>query len=116
MGDNTTEIPQNVEVEDIKDLARLVASTVSMGQPIYVMHFEHKSRHYWGILGVYNHYYEKQGMPLFYYFTAEQPRSGKYILVKMDEKEEINFSDGIRPGWIAVPIINLKEKPGFIEV
>jgi hypothetical protein len=54
-------------------------------------------------------------MPLFYYFSTDQPRMDKYILVKMDEREEFAFGDGIRPGWIAVPIIHLKKKPSFIE-
>jgi len=34
----------------------------------------------------------------------------------MDEREEIMFGDGVKPGWIAVPIINLKEKPEFVDV
>ncbi len=110
------EVPQNVEVGDIKDLARLVASTVSMGQPIYIIHFEHGKKQYFGVLGVYNHYYEKQGMPLFYYYASDQSRGEKYVLVKMDEREEITFGDGVKPGWIAVPIINLKRKPDFIEI
>ena len=110
------EAPQNIQVEDIKDLARLVASTVSMGQPIYVLHFQYKGKHYLGVFGAYNHYYEKQGMPLFYYYMSEQPSLGKYIMVKMDEREEVTFSDGIKPGWIAVPIINLKGKPEFVEI
>lgn len=109
------QVPVNVEVAEIRDLARLVASTVSMGQPIYVVNFEHNKKFYFGVLGVYNHYYEKQGMPLFYYFSTDQPRMDKYILVKMDEREEFAFGDGIRPGWIAVPIIHLKKKPSFIE-
>jgi hypothetical protein len=110
------EVPHNVEVEDVKDLARLVASTVSMGQPIYIIHFEHGKKHYYGVLGVYNHYYEKQGMPLFYYHSSDQMKGEKYVLVKMDEREEIAFADGVKPGWIAVPIINLKRKPDFVEI
>jgi len=110
------ELSKNIEVEDVKDLARLVASTVSMGQPIYVIHFQHKGRHFYGVLGVYNHYYDKQGLPLFYYHATEKPCNGRYVLVKMDEREEIMFGDGVKPGWIAVPIINLKEKPEFVEV
>jgi hypothetical protein len=34
----------------------------------------------------------------------------------MDEREEVAFSEGIRAGWIAVPIVNLKEKPSFLEI
>jgi hypothetical protein len=108
--------PKNIQVEDIKDLARLVASTVSMGQPIYLIHFIHSEKHYYGVLGVYNHYYEEQGIPLFYYFLADRAQGEKYVLVKMDDREEVIFADGIRPGWAAVPIINLKEKPDFLKL
>lgn len=107
---------KKLRVVDIKDLARLVASTISMGQPIYLLHFIHNEKHYYGVLGVYNNYYDKYGLPLFYYYESDKPFNGKYLLVKMDEKEEIIFSEGIKPGWIAVPIINLKEKPEFINI
>ena len=110
------EAPKNIQVEDIKDLARLVASTVSMGQPIYVVHFSHNEKHYYGVLGVYNHYYQEQGMPLFYYYASAKMQGDKYILVKMDDREEVTFAEGIRPGWAAVPIINLKEKPAFLKL
>ncbi|MCC6013617.1 MAG: cren protein [Candidatus Verstraetearchaeota archaeon] len=110
------EASKKIEVEDIRDLARLVASTISMGQPIYLLHFVHNNKHYYGVLGVYNNYYDKYGLPIFYYYSSEKSLNGKYILVKMDEKEEVIFSDGVKPGWIAVPIINLKEKPEFLEI
>lgn len=112
------EAPLNVEVGDIKDLARLAASVVSMGQPIYLIGFKHMSKYYYGLLGVYNHYYEKQGIPLFYHCASERPLSEKtkYLLAKMDEREEIVFSEGTKPGWIAIPIVNLKEKPEFLEL
>ncbi len=110
------ETSKKLEVEDVKDLARLVASTVSMGQPIYLVHFTHGGRHYYGVLGVYNNYYDKYGLPLFYYYVTDRPYNGRYVLVKMDEREEIVFGEGIRPGWIAVPIINLKEKPEFVDI
>lgn len=107
---------KKLRVVDMKDLARLVASTISMGQPIYLIHFIHNEKHYYGVLGVYNNYYDKYGLPLFYYYETDKPFNGKYLLVKMDEKEEIVFSEGVKPGWIAVPIINLREKPEFINL
>ncbi|MCQ5361947.1 MAG: cren protein [Candidatus Verstraetearchaeota archaeon] len=110
------EASKKLEVEDIKDLARLVASTVSMGQPIYLVHFKHNEKHYYGVLGVYNNYYDKYGLPLFYYHVTDRAYNGRYVLVKMDEREEISFAEGVKPGWIAVPIINLKEKPEFVEI
>ncbi len=110
------EVSKNIEVEDIKDLARLVAFTMSMGQPIYLLHFVHNNKHYYGVLGVYNNYYDKYGLPIFYYYSSEKSLDGKYVLVKMDEKEEVIFSNGAKPGWIAIPIINLKEKPEFLEI
>ena len=50
----------------------------------------------------------------FYYVELENEVNGNYIIMKMSEKETIEFSDGTRRGYICIPIIHLSQKPIFI--
>ncbi len=108
--------PKCIKVDGIKELVRFAASMISLGQATYIIHFEDKGKHIYGLLAVYHDYYNYYGVPLFYYCICEKPVEGCYALIKMSEKEEFMISDGVKPGWVAAPIINLKEKPDFIEV
>jgi len=108
--------PKLVKVKDIKDLGRFVASVVSLGQPAYLIHFEHDNKHIYGFLAVYHDYYNLYGLPLFYYYESDKQLSGNYLAVKMSDREEVMVTDGVKPGWVAVPIINLQSKPEFLTI
>lgn len=109
--------PISLRVNSIEDLARFVASIAALGQPIYVLHFNDDGKDVLGIIAVYRDYYKFYGMPIFYYYVSEKEISGKYFLVKAEERgEQVLVSEGVKPGWIAVPIIRLKEKPPFIRL
>ncbi len=109
--------PFSLRVESLEDLARFVASIAALGQPTYVLHFVHGDKSILGIIAVYRDYYKFYGMPIFYYYESENRISGNYFLVKAEETgERVQISNGVKPGWIAVPIIKLKEKPPFIHV
>ncbi len=106
-----------VKLASIADLARLASSMVSMGGGVYIVHFAHGGKHYYGLLATYRDYYKYYGVPLLYYVEVDEPLRGKYLMVKVDESgERVEISDGIRAGWICLPIVNLERKPGFIEV
>ena len=81
-----------------------------------MVHFEHKGKHIYGILTVYRDYYKYYGVPIFYYFESDKKLDGKYILIKVSDKEEVIVANGTRPGWIHIPIISLKEKPDLIKL
>jgi len=109
--------PFSLRLESLDDLARFVASIASLGQPTYVLHFKHEGKDILGIIAVYRDYYKFYGMPIFYYYESNDEISGKYFLVRAEESgERIQISNGVKPGWIAVPIIRLKEKPPFIHL
>ena len=108
--------PVVLKVKDIEDLARFVASVAASGQPIYVLRFPHSGKHIYGMLAVYHDYYDFYGMPLFYYYESDREIAGKYLVVKSeDAKESVSFSDGIKPGWIGVPVIALESAPPFLR-
>lgn len=115
MNNIETVIP--VKLRDIKDLARLASSMVSLGHSTYLIYFKYKERHIYGIFMVFRDYYKYYGIPMFYYVPLDEPLKGTYILIKIDngaEKVEVDY--GARHGWISLPIIELTEKPIFIEL
>lgn len=104
-----------VEVQSLNDLARFAASMVALGQPVYVVHFKDGERHVYGVFAVYHDYYDLYGVPLFYYYSSNEELDGTYILIKAEEpKESVQVSYGTKPGWVAIPIVNLKSKPPLI--
>ena len=106
-----------LRVRRLEDLGRLAAMMSSMGQPVYIIHFEHEGRHIYGIFMIYKDYYNLYGIPIFYYYETERPLDGNYLLVKVDENgETVTASGGVRPGWMHAPIISLERKPDFIEL
>lgn len=55
--------------------------------------------------------------PLFYYYVSDKDLHGNYILLRTKENsEKVEVSYGAKPGWISIPIINLKNKPSFIDL
>lgn len=108
--------PIMMRVKSIEDIARFVASAAAMGQPIYLLSFPVGEKQIYGLLAVYHDYFDYYGVPLFYYHTSEKILAGKYLLVKTEETRElVSVGDGVKPGWIAVPIIHLEKVPPFLE-
>ncbi len=105
-----------VKVKSLSDLARFAASMSTLGQMIYIIHFEHEGKHVYGLFAVYHDYYNLYGLPIFYHYISEEKLSGKYLLIRTEENREyVTVSEGSRPGWIAIPIINLDEPPPFTD-
>ncbi|HDI75131.1 MAG: cren protein [Thermoprotei archaeon] len=106
-----------VKVASLNDLARYAASIVS-SRPFSttcILHFKENQKNIYGILAVFNDYYNLYGLPIFYYYETSSELRGSYVLIKVDEKKEnIVISNGVKPGWIHIPIISLAEKPKFL--
>ncbi len=116
MKDEELKAPITLRVKAVEDIARFVASAAGMGQPIYLLSFPHDGKQIYGLLAVYHDYYDYYGVPLFYYYPSEKHLEGKYLLVKTEETRELfAVGDGIKPGWIAVPIIHLDKTPPFLK-
>lgn len=106
-----------VKVGSLRDLARIAASIVTLGQPAYLVRFPGKDGgKVYGIIAVLRDYYKLYGLPMLYYYvdSGNELGDGSYLLVKLDDQgEHIEVSHATRPGWVAIPIINLAEKPSF---
>ncbi|RLF22958.1 MAG: cren protein [Thermoprotei archaeon] len=104
-----------VKVKSINDLARFAASMFTLGQSVYIVHFEHKGEHIYGLFAVYHDYYNMYGLPIFYYYSSSEALRGKYLLIRAEGSEQIMVSEGSKPGWVAIPIISLEKPPPFTE-
>jgi hypothetical protein len=103
-----------VRVKSLSDLARFAASMSTLGQMIYIIHFEHEGKHVYGLFAVYHDYYNLYGLPIFYHYVSDEKLNGKYLLIRTEEnREHVTVSEGSRPGWIAIPIISLDGPPSF---
>ncbi|MEM1509048.1 MAG: cren protein [Thermofilaceae archaeon] len=107
----------SIRLENIADLARLASAMVSVSGGVYIMHFEYEGKHYYGLVITMRDYYELNGVPLFYYVETQEKLKGNYILVKVDDGgEKIEIHNGIRAGWICIPIVSVAKKPEFINM
>ncbi|MCE4612337.1 MAG: cren protein [Desulfurococcales archaeon] len=105
-----------IRVSSLGDLARLASSMASRMfiMPVYRYHEGGKSIYF--IQTIYKDYYKQYGLPIVYYYeAAEETTEPKYILARADETgERVELSDRVRTGWIAIPVINIAEKPRFL--
>ena len=107
-----------VRVASVADLARMAgAAAARMAfMPIYV--FEENRRTVLFVQTIFKDYYKLYGLPVIYYYVAREgeiPRDAGYIAVKAEDGEEkVEFVRAPRPGWIAIPLVRLAERPGFV--
>jgi len=109
-----------VRVKSFKDLARMAASSIAMGQATYIIRYTNESGSIiYGVLAVFRDFFKLYGIPLFYYYEDSEksiPTDSNYVLVRSDDTgEKIELSKGARSGYLTVPIINLAEPPEFIK-
>ncbi len=105
------------KLKSLGDLARFASAMATLGHGTYIIHFEKSGRHYYGIYAIFRDYYKLYGLPLFYYIERNEEIKGKYILVHTDERgERVEASNGTKPGWISIPIIDLEKPPEIVDV
>lgn len=115
MDDTSIKPVVKIKLRDLADLARFASTTASVGHTTYVIHYVEESQHIYGLFIVYRDYYRLYGVPMFYYITTEKPLEGNYILFRADDAgEHVEVREGSKPGWIAIPIVNLDEKPAYL--
>ncbi len=106
-----------IRLSSIRDLVRM-ASSVAMMQPTYIIRYKNRDgKTILGFLAVFRDYYNYYGLPMFYYVIDENDtlKDASYVLVKLDDAgERIEPSKTTRPGYVAVPIINVDKAPEFL--
>ncbi|MEM0010473.1 MAG: cren protein [Thermofilaceae archaeon] len=106
-----------IKLKEISDLARLASALVTMTSSVYLIHFSHNGKHYYGLFATFRDYYRYYGIPILYYVERDEPLKGKYLAIKVDENgERVESLTGVRAGWICVPIVSLDRKPDFIDI
>lgn len=107
-----------VRVSSIADLARMAgAAAARMAfMPIYA--YTVNGRVVLFVQTIFKDYYKLYGLPVIYYYvggSGEVPREAAYIAVKAEDgKERIEFVKAPKPGWIAIPLVWLAERPPFV--
>lgn len=106
-----------VKLQSVADLARLASSMVTMTSTIYIVHFDHNGKHYYGLFATFRDYFKYYGVPILYYVELSEPLKGRYLAIKVDESgERVESTAGVRAGWVCLPIVTLDRKPDFIDL
>ena len=105
-----------VRVKSVSDIVKLAAIGAARMTVLPVYRYAGGGRTVYFLQTVFKDYYRLYGLPVIYYYVERgESRKGRYILVKVDEEgEKIEFSNGSRPGWIPIPIVDLEELPPFL--
>lgn len=107
-----------VRVSSLGDIARLASTLASRMFLMPVYRFRGRRGWVYALQTIYKDYYKYYGVPIVYYYVAGEEDSGRpvrYILARADETgERVEVSDRTRTGWVAIPVINLEEKPGYM--
>ena len=110
-----------VKVSSLEDLVRLASTLASrlIVMPIY--RFKEDGQVYYFIQASYKDYYKQYGLPVLYYYSRPESEDvedskAKYVIAKADEMgERVEITDRVRPGFTAVPLVNLAERPAFFK-
>ncbi len=107
-----------VKLASVNDLVRMASSVAAAMQPTYIVRYRsNNGKVILGFLAVFRDYYNYYGIPMFYYVIDEDEhfKEAKYVLVKLDETgERIEPSRTTKPGYIAIPIVNIENAPEFL--
>lgn len=110
-----------LKARSLADIARIAATSITMGQPSYFLRLRLGDRIVLGMLAVFRDYYSLYGVPLFYYIECDGSDSecagASYVAFKVDELgETVEYTSVNKPGMVMIPVVELEEKPPFIEV
>ena len=109
--------PMLAEVEDVKSIARiLLPLSLREGTLFPLWHFTRGKNHIIGTCIPFEHYYEADALPVFFYVTAkEAPQEGflKYIAVKPNG-EKVEYSNNTNDAkYFYAKIVDVKDMPIF---
>jgi len=109
--------PMLAEVEDIKSIARiLLPLSIREGTIFPLWHFTRGSKHIMGTCIPFEHYYDADALPVFFYVTQDEPpKEGfiKYIAVKPNG-EHVEYSNNTSDAkFFYAKVVNIKDMPIF---
>ncbi len=116
-GDEQGRKAVKIRLKSVRDLVRLAASSIALGQPTYILRYEVNGKIVYGVMAVFRDFYKLYGIPLLYYVEGadEVPEDANYALLRSNDVEErIEFSKGAKAGYVIIPIINVTEPPEFL--
>jgi hypothetical protein len=114
------EIPkaQVIEVSSLADIARLAVAMISFAVVMPIYKYVENGEVVFFVQTTYRDYFKFYGVPLIYLYrtkASQELEKSKYVLIRVDETgEKVEVGDRSRPGWTSIPVIDLKEKPGFL--
>jgi hypothetical protein len=72
--------PLMMRVEDLSSIVRVLAPlSMREGTVFPVWHFQDKGEHRIGVVIPFEHYYEADALPIFFYVTSEDPPQGPFL-------------------------------------
>ncbi len=109
--------PMLAEVEDIKSIARiLLPLSLREGTLFPLWHFMRGDKHIIGTCIPFEHYYEADALPVFFYVSIDKPPAQpfvKYIAVKPDG-EKVEFSNNTSDAkFFYAKVVDVKDMPIF---
>lgn len=109
--------PMLAEVEDIKSISRiLLPLSLREGTLFPLWHFTRGKKHIVGTCIPFEHYYEADALPVFFYVSVDDPPKQpfvKYIAVKPDG-EKVEFSNNTSDAkFFYAKIVDVKDMPIF---
>jgi len=112
-----TSSPMLAEVEDIKSIARiLLPLSLREGTLFPLWHFVRGKKHIIGTCIPFEHYYEADALPVFFYVSQDNPPEQgflKYIAVKPDG-EKVEYANNTSDAkFFYVKIIHVDDMPVF---
>jgi hypothetical protein len=111
--------PMLAQVEDLKSIARiLLPLSLREGTLFPLWHFQRSNKHILGTCIPFEHYYEADALPVFFYVEQEQPPEAdqgflRYIAIKPNG-EKIEFTNNTSDAkFFYVKIVNVDNMPIF---
>ncbi|MGA3297285.1 MAG: hypothetical protein ABSD41_07515 [Candidatus Bathyarchaeia archaeon] len=111
--------PMLAQVEDLKSIARiLLPLSLREGTLFPLWHFQRSNKHILGTCIPFEHYYEADALPVFFYVEQEQPPEPdqgflRYIAIKPNG-EKIEFTNNTSDAkFFYVKIVNVDNMPIF---
>ncbi|GBF08423.1 hypothetical protein apy_01480 [Aeropyrum pernix] len=121
MESSSPEIPVAVavKVSSLNDLVRLASVNAARMSVSPLYRFKHGEKIFYMVQTVYKDFYKQYGVPIVYYYSEPlgggEDRAPAYVLVKVDENgEAVELGNRVKPGWLAIPVVNLEGKPAYV--
>ena len=107
---------QTIELESLKDLVKLLVSSIREPIPITILHHVINGKHVFSATQIMQGFYDLKGLPLTFYSIYEGDDVKPFIAYKTSEDgEELKFVDGIHDlSYRYLAVVNTKSVPKFL--